>query len=583
MPITNLIAELGAATSFEGAAERVLPRMLDAAGRALAASAYADHGRILRAMVHVRPEGGYRRLAVLEHGKRRIEPAGTSPSEDPARAYVPSATAWRFVAEHRTPVAVDVHLGRVEPHGGAPVVVKGGLQRSPGALGGESVARLLRRAASHLYVLPLAMSGAVVGMISIEAECQRAMGRPFIWSACQDELLALAGLAAPHLASLPLADAGPIATDAFLPVVGASMSGLIRIARVFAEQDETLLVTGPTGAGKSRLARWCHEQSSRRANHYEGLDLSTVPEELQMGELFGWRKGAFSGASSDNPGCLARAERGTLFIDELDKLSLKAQAGLLRVLDERAYRPLGEGTGERRADVRFLVGTNADLMAEVRAGRFREDLYYRIHVLPLRLPPLDERTDEIAGWAAYMLERRHRERAAGGEAALAEDAVSALLARRWPGNLRQLDNVVRRAYALAMVDQGASPGALTVGARHVDRALGYEAAAAAAPLVDVLRGAAAALLREAERRQPEGEPLDLDVVDALRGLALSAAAHKLGSKEAALRLFGKESVVQSRNHQRAFKRDIERAMELLRTLGPSGEALADELARGDAK
>src|SRR5262249_5349857 len=148
-----------------------------------------------------------------------------------------------------------------------------------------------------------------------------------------------------------------------LPVIGASMQGVIEMLRVFARQEETVLLSGPTGAGKSRLARWCHSRSPVSGQVFETIDLATVPEELQMAELFGWKNGAFTGEAKDTPGCIARAENGTLFIDEVDKLSLKAQAGLLRVLEDKRYRPLGEGAGDRTASVRFIVGTNADLHA----------------------------------------------------------------------------------------------------------------------------------------------------------------------------------------------------------------------------
>src|SRR5262249_53269894 len=148
------------------------------------------------------------------------------------------------------------------------------------------------------------------------------------------------------------------------------------------------------------------------------------------------------------------AAKGTLFLDEIDKLSLKAQAGLLRFIEERSYRMLGDDTtAERRADVRLLVGTNADLRAAVRAGRFREDLYYRVNVLPVRLPPLAERLDELPRWADYMLNRRHREAAGEGAARLEPDAVKLLVSTPWPGNLRQLDNIVTRAYALVLAGQ----------------------------------------------------------------------------------------------------------------------------------
>src|SRR5262249_7450564 len=151
-------------------------------------------------------------------------------------------------------------------------------------------------------------------------------------------------------------------------------------------------------------------------------------------ELFGWRKGAFTGALKDNPGALGRAEGGTLFIDEVDKLSLRAQTGLLHVLEERMYRPLGDPGSERPANVRFIAGTNANLSQAVKEGRLREDLYYRINVLPVQLPPLAERRDEVAAWAIFMARRRHEESYAGGQAELSQGAIAVLIAEPWPGN-----------------------------------------------------------------------------------------------------------------------------------------------------
>jgi DNA-binding NtrC family response regulator len=236
--------------------------------------------------------------------------------------------------------------------------------------------------------------------------------------------------------------------DDLLPVIGKGTAGLIEILRVFVDQEETLIISGPTGAGKSRLARWCHEQSRRKPHPFETLDLLSVPEDLQMAELVGWKRGAFTGATNSMPGALTRAAKGTLFIDEIDKLSLKAQSGLLRMIEERRYRALGDDTNERQVEARFIIGTNADLRALVRNGRFREDLYYRIHVLPVRLPPLAERLDEVPEWAAFMLERCSGH--AKGSVHLTPDAIQALLSHSWPGNLRQLDNVIRRAYAFAL-------------------------------------------------------------------------------------------------------------------------------------
>jgi MoxR-like ATPase len=580
---------LVAAANFEDAAASVLSAMIDIATQAIAAGRFSGRGKVMRGMVHLRPGDGYRRLLVVEEGTRRAvpvgSPAGAGSGDSGSGAYLPSATAWRWVAENRAPVSIDVNLGRVRVHRGEePVVI-----REKGLLSGqfesrESVTRLLQRAATHVLVVPLrAPGGAVEGMISIEAACQSALGQDLLWADCGKRLQTLADVAAPYLLALPLGAATPAPPDEFLPVVGASMAGIIQMARVFALQDETILIGGPTGAGKSRLARWCHEQSPRRGKRFEGLDLNTVPEDLQMAELFGWRKGAFSGAVSDNPGFIARGEGGTLFIDEIDKLSLRAQAGLLHMLEERRYRPLGEGAGERRADVRFIVGTNADLQAAVRAGRFREDLYYRINVLPVKVPPLDERTDEIPAWAHWMLNRRHRARVADGEARLSDDATRALLRSRWPGNLRQLDNIVRRAYAIALVNDESPPREVVLQAAHVERALGYDKDVDMSSAVDLLERAAEAFVAEAARRGKDGPLLDLDLADGFRGFVLGAAARKSGSVEGAFRLLNKESMVSNRNHRKALKRELERATALCRELGRDESPLLADLADGDER
>jgi DNA-binding NtrC family response regulator len=336
--------------------------------------------------------------------------------------------------------------------------------------------------------------------------------------------------------------------------------------RVFAQQEETILISGPTGAGKTRLARWCKEQSRRKGGPYESLDLVTVPEDLQMAELFGWKRGAFTGAQRDNGGHVARADGGTLFIDEIDKLSLRAQAGLLHLLEERSYRPLGDGAEARRADVRFLIGTNADLHEAVQAGRFREDLYYRINVLPIKVPPLDARADELPLWAAHMLERRHRETCPGGSAHLEPEAERLLARTRWPGNLRQLDNIVRRAYTLALLGHSAAPQELTLRAEHVERALSYESTGARRSPAELLHEAAQSFLLAAEARGG----LDLDLSEAFKGFVLGAAVERAGSKEEAFRQLGRAALVDSRNHHKTLKREIEKVEALYRALGQEG-------------
>jgi DNA-binding NtrC family response regulator len=400
-------------------------------------------------------------------------------------------------------------------------------------------------------------------MMALEASCVAALGQEFIWRQVSPVLQLAVDLAAPYLTGLPPRPGATPQTDEYLPVIGASMASLVAVLRVFAQQEETLLISGPTGAGKSRLARWCHERSPRRQGRFESLDLSTVPEELQMAELFGWRKGAFTGAIRDTPGCLARAEGGTLFIDEIDKLSLKAQAGLLRVLEERTWRALGDSGSEQRASVRFIVGTNANLPEAVRRGAFREDLFYRINVLPVRVPPLEERRDELGLWASYMLARHHREKLPAGTARLSPEAERRLQQASWPGNLRQLDNIIRRAYTLATVEQGGAPQELELREAHVQQALAYDGAQSGSPLVEALCQAARAFVLEAQRRQA---PLDIYLAESLRGFVLAEAVQQVGREEA-FRLLGRDSLVKSRNHLKALRQELKKVEALCRETG----------------
>ncbi|MCU0681630.1 MAG: sigma 54-interacting transcriptional regulator [Polyangiaceae bacterium] len=565
----DLVASLRAATTFEEAATVTLRPMIDLATAALAASRFGATGKIVRGMIHLRPADGYRRLVVLEAGGGAV--TGVEASE----TRLPSTTAWRWVAEHKVAVSVDVNLGRVQIDRTNASRKMPELQFGGGELSGqESRVRLLERAATHLYVIPLRGSRSLIdGMISLEGDCRAAIGQPFVWGEIAEVLQLLADLATPYLASLPPAPGRRSSPDPFLPVIGESLSNLIDLLRVFVQQEEPILISGPTGAGKSRLARWCHEQSPVKAQPFETLDLSAIPEDLQMAELFGWKKGAFTGAIKDNPGVIARARGGTLFIDEIDNLSARAQAGLLHVLEERTYRVLGDEGGEKSADVRFIVGTNATLEEAVRQKRFRQDLYYRINVLPVRLPPLAERPDEIAPWARYMLERRHTKRFPAGHADLTPGAQAALVHHPWPGNLRQLDNIIRRAYAIALMAQGGvTPQELRVEEAHINRALAYEGSPSGEPTsssaVSALVAAASALVIEAELRAAAGGSLDLDWADAFKGFVLGVATEKLGgNRDEAFRLLGREKLVASRNHHKVWKRELERAEQLCTALG----------------
>jgi DNA-binding NtrC family response regulator len=580
--LSTLIDRLREAGTFEHAATATLAPMLALASEALAESPFARSGRIVRAMLHLRPDDSYRQLVVLEAGATALSsldaavplftgapaplPLFTGAPTPVPR--VPSATAWRWVAEHQQALSVDVHVGRVQLEGSESGKAFADRRFGEGELAGqESRDRLLDRDVSHLLVLPLrGARGRVDGMISLEADCRQAMGRPFVWRSCAAALQLIADLAAPYLATLPLEHARPHASDAFLPVVGESMASIVDLLRVFVQQSDPILISGPTGVGKSRLARWCHESSAVRGGPFEMLDLSALPEELQLAELFGWKRGAFTGAVRDNAGILTRARRGTLFLDEVDNLSPRAQAGLLQVLEERTYRVLGDDAGPRQAEVRFILGTNASLQDAVREKRFREDLYYRINVLPVRLPALRDRPDEIARWARYMAGRHHAARVPGGKATLGDGVESVLLGQPWPGNLRQLDNILRRAYAMAiMTHAGSPPHEVILEEEHVRRALAYDGAEDKSSLLDALLAAAVAFVAEIERG---GAPLDLDLADCFKGFVLGVATERLGGdRDQAFRLLGREKLLAGRNHHRVFKRELERVEALCAALG----------------
>lgn len=563
--IGQLLGSLVEARTFEDAGRATLAAMFAVVEAELGRGAAATKGRLLRGVLHLRPDDSYQRLYGIEHpGGERVEGTG----------HLTSANVWRWVSEHRTAVSIDVRQGTLRSwRAGA----AGEPERLPGPVGvpgAETRDRMIQREATHVHVVPLRAppDDGVIGMISLEAHWRAPPGADVPWRDCRAMLDLMASAAAPYLRSLPVGRKEPPVADGLAPVIGASTASLIRILAVFSRQDETILLSGPTGVGKSRLARWCHAQSPRGDQPFETVRLLSVPEELQMAELMGWRRGAFTGAVRDTPGALERAARGTLFIDEIDKLSLKAQAGLLQVLEERRYHPLGDSASERRADVRFIVSTNVDLHAAVRAGRFREDLYYRINVLPVRLPSLDERLDELPAWVEYMVQRRHAESGGRDAPPITDDAMALLVRTPWPGNLRQLDNIVRRAYAIMIADRDAvAPAALS--RRHVEQALGYERSGEPPGLIATLWRAARAFVDEAERREPSAR-LALDLAEAFRGLVLCAAVERRGRDEA-FALLDQASLLRGRNHHRVLRREVARVRSLLAALaGDVDPALA---------
>jgi len=235
------------------------------------------------------------------------------------------------------------------------------------------------------------------------------------------------------------------ASDFAPPLVGDSrpMEEVRAFVARVGPTDVTVLVYGETGTGKEVVARRLHLASPRASRPFVALNAACVPRELFESELFGHKKGSFTGASSDRLGLFREADSGTLFIDELAELPLESQAKLLRALETRTVRGVGEPR-ETPIDVRIVAATNRDLWSEVRAGRFREDLYFRVSVFPILLPPLRDRPEDLAPLAAHLLGRL-----TGPPHRLEREAAEALRAHEWPGNVRELLNVLRRASLFA--------------------------------------------------------------------------------------------------------------------------------------
>lgn len=234
----------------------------------------------------------------------------------------------------------------------------------------------------------------------------------------------------------------------FGDIIGGS-SGLRKVMqqmRLVAPTDATVLITGESGTGKELVARAIHEHSARNGRPLVKLNCSAVPESLFESEFFGHVRGAFTGALKDKPGRFELADGGTLFLDEIGEVPLAMQAKLLRVLQEQELERIGD-TRTRKVNVRVIAATNRDLTREVEEGRFREDLFYRLRVFPIEVPPLRERREDIAPLAAHFI-RQSARRLNRREPQIAKEALIQLTGYDWPGNVRQLQNVIERSIIL---------------------------------------------------------------------------------------------------------------------------------------
>jgi transcriptional regulator with GAF, ATPase, and Fis domain len=291
-----------------------------------------------------------------------------------------------------------------------------------------------------------------------------------------------------------------------MSIVGGSpqMAEIFKIIDKVADTPSTVLVTGESGTGKELVATALHEGSSRRSKPFIRINCGAIPKELMEAELFGYERGAFTGAVASKPGRFELADGGTLFLDEIGEIPVEMQVKLLRALQESEFERVG-GIKTTRVDVRLIAATNRDLQAEVEAGRFRTDLYYRLAVVPIRLPPLRERSEDIPRLAQHFLEKYNRKLNKKLEG-FTPEALDALRTWHWPGNIRELENLVERTLLFAdgpLVGRAdlpepvrgatpASPGAVPLSASPSDVTL----VPGEAGLKDIVRQKAAELERD---------------------------------------------------------------------------------------
>ena len=316
-----------------------------------------------------------------------------------------------------------------------------------------------------------------------------------------------------------------------LVAADAESKRLVSLARRYAENDATVLITGESGTGKEVYARFIRDASPRRDQPFVAINCAAIPENMLEATLFGYEKGAFTGALCAHAGKFEQAQGGTLLLDEISEMDLNLQAKILRVLQEREVERLG-GTRTVTLDVRVLATSNRDLAAEVQAGRFRGDLYYRLNVLSIRLPPLRERRGDI-----LPLARRALAACARGDRAVpvfSAEAEAKLMRHDWPGNARELANIVQRAAWLAAgavieaaaLDIGTAPGATA------DQP--PTAGSAATPVTATLAAPTAA---EGAGAAPDGG-LGHDLRERERELILKTLAQTSGSRKLAAERLG---------------------------------------------
>ena len=477
-----------------------------------------------------------------------------------------SRGAWSWLQARNSPCLVDPAVGQVGP-------LAGSVQGAPDApihVTDSTVRFLDAQQGTHLLVLPLMdLHGVLRGAVSIALRNLACAGSGFVglpvwadgWESALTEATELL------LRHAEGSEDDTLDADALLPVIGRRTRPIVTTLARVARSRTTVLLQGEPGTGKSRLARWVHAVSSRSDGPFVSAHLHTYTDDLLPGALFGWKKGAHSGATGDHLGLLGEAQGGTLFLDEIDRLSMTTQDRLLQLLESRVYRPLSGA--EQRADVRIIVGTNQDLEQLTGQGRFRRDLLDRIADVAVVLPPLRDRLDEVAAWSRFMALEAARDEGLSGDVAWSDDALALLATQAWPRNLRGLHRCVRRAWMLA-AERPAEGDAVHIHKAAVEQALALgfigTGAAQKPPMVapadpspgdaqvalpEAIRLLASAWLAENERRDT---PLSFDWGEAVGAAIVHEAVRVEGSRAQGLRSLGLGRWVASGNSKKVSDR-----------------------------
>ncbi|CAN5817807.1 sigma-54 dependent transcriptional regulator [soil metagenome] len=321
--------------------------------------------------------------------------------------------------------------------------------RMPGADGME-VLRTASKNFPHLPVIMITAYGSVGQAVeAIKAGAFDYIEKPFE----QDSIKTIIDKAIGQAAANRMAPRATLYSDpesnGRYGLVGHSneMQSIFAIIEKVADTPSTVLITGESGTGKELVAKALHEESSRKGEPFIKINCAAIPKTLMESELFGYEKGAFTGATSSKPGRFELADGGTLFLDEIGEIPVEMQVKLLRAIQESEFERVG-GIKTIKVDVRLVTATNRDLEQEIKNGNFREDLYYRLNVVPLLVPPLRKRRGDIPLLVTHII-KKFNERLKKNVSGLADDALAALETHAWPGNIRELENVLERTILFA--------------------------------------------------------------------------------------------------------------------------------------